>query len=156
MTSKEQLKSAIDLVKGVINKTEPPALQHGSTTGPQCSIEIMSKNFPIHFEDAVNVLRSLQQDTPSTDARLSQGDVEKIVQRALIASARRSHSSKSNTEKKRQDTRSLFSETLAGIEALCSPIAERVRTKTNGRIFSGTSDPRSTTVVTSPAKTPLT
>ncbi len=42
-------------------------------------------------------------------ARLSQDDVEKVVQRALIASARGSASSKSNTEKNRQDARSLLS-----------------------------------------------
>ncbi len=82
VTSIEQLKSAVDLVKGVINKTEPPTLQPGSTTGsttgPERLIEIKLRKLPIHFEDAANVLRSLQQDSPSMDARLSQDDVEKI------------------------------------------------------------------------------
>ncbi len=88
LTSNTLLSSAMDLVKGVINKTEPPARLPGNATGPQRSIEIKSKKLPIHFEDAVNVLRSLQHNSRSTEARLSQGNVEKIVQRALIASAR--------------------------------------------------------------------
>ncbi len=50
LTSSEQLKIAIDLVKGVVNKTEPPALQPGSTTGPQRSIEIKLKKLPIHLK----------------------------------------------------------------------------------------------------------
>ncbi len=70
MISKEQLKSAIDLVKGAINKTQPPALQPGSTTGPQRSIESKARKLHIHFEDTGNVLRSLQQDSPSTMSRI--------------------------------------------------------------------------------------
>ncbi len=109
ITSKTLLSSAMDLVKGVIDKTDPPARLPGNATGPQRSIEISSKKLPISFEDAVNVLHYLQHNSLSTDARLSGGDVEKIVQRALIASARGSISSKSNKEEKRQDARSLLS-----------------------------------------------
>ncbi len=101
VTSKALLTSVMDLFKGVINKTEPPAPQPGNATGRQCSIDIKSKKLSILFEDAVNVLRSLQQDAPSTGTRLSEDDVEKIVQRALTASARGSISSRSNTEKRR-------------------------------------------------------
>ncbi len=82
LASKALLTNAMDFVKGVINKTEPRAPLPGNATGPQRSVEINSKKLPIHFEDAVNVLRSLRQDSPSMDGRLSQDDVEKIVQRA--------------------------------------------------------------------------
>ncbi len=117
VTSKEQLKSAVDFVKGVINKTEHPALQPRSTTGLQRSIEIKSKKLLIHFEYAVHVLRSLQQDSPSTDARLSEGDVEKIVHARLsplVVEVPRLR------ETRRRSVRTqgpCSPETLAGIEA---------------------------------------
>ncbi len=79
LTSNALLTSAMDLVKGVINNTGPPAPMPGNATGPQRSIEIKSEKLPNHFEDAVNVLLSLQKDSPSMDARLSQSVVEKIV-----------------------------------------------------------------------------
>ncbi len=96
-------------------------MRPGSTTRPKHLIEMNSKKPAIRFEDAVNVIRSLQQGSPSMDARLNQDDVEKIVPRALIASARGSTSSKSNTQKKRQDARSLLSRDTDRDQGLMKP-----------------------------------
>ncbi len=59
VTSKPHVAAAMNLVKGVIEKIEPSTSSNNDPPGPQRSIIIKSKKLLIHFEDAVNVLRSL-------------------------------------------------------------------------------------------------
>ncbi len=94
----------------------------------------------------------MQQKSPSTNAKLSQDDVEKIVQHALIVEVPRPRA----TLRRSVRMHGIYSpETLAAMRALPSPISERERNEKNERISAGTADLRSTTVVTNPAKTPL-
>ncbi len=69
------------------------------------------------------------------DAKLSQDDGEKIVLRALIASARGSNSSKSNTEKKRQDARFLLSRDTHRDGGLTKPNPRQEKNQSKGEDF---------------------
>ncbi len=108
VTSKTHVTAAMNLIKVITEKIEPTA-SNGDSSGPQTSIRIKSKKLPIHFEDAVNVLRSLQHSSSASNTSLNQGDIEKIVQRALVASNRGAATHLGGPSKSKQSVKALFS-----------------------------------------------
>ncbi len=73
----------MNLIKVITENFEPTDSDNDSS-GIQRSIRIKMKKLRIHFEDEVNVFCLLQHNSMASNTILNEGDIDKIVQRALM------------------------------------------------------------------------
>ncbi len=91
----------MEIIKTVLNKIEPDSAQERTPPGPQKSINVGKKRLSIYLDDAINVLRSLQQGPSTKDSDLDRNEVQNIVNQALLSFKKNRRPLKKNSNKNR-------------------------------------------------------
>ncbi len=92
----------------------PSASQAASTT-----ITVKAKRLPIYLDDAISVIRSLEQGISPAEGSISAIDVEAIVKRTLMAAQQKGPSSsdaRANEQSFNKQLKTLFGQSRKGIE----------------------------------------
>ncbi len=83
-TAKEHVTHAMECIAKVFNKTEPDSSQERAPSGPQKSINVVTKRLSIYLDNAINVLRSIRQGANTKDSDLDRREEENIVNQSLL------------------------------------------------------------------------
>ncbi len=100
-TAKEDVQKAMESINKVLSKIELDSAQEQTPPGPQKSINFGTKRLSIYLDDAINVLRSLQQGPSTKDSDLNRTEVQNIVKQALLSFKKNQRPLKKNPNKNR-------------------------------------------------------